>query len=70
MMKKAWFRRTVIIIGALMLLNMSLRTFLAINAGQPFLGQNYWGAPIGVYLMLPVLLFAIPLCLWWAIRNW
>jgi hypothetical protein len=64
------WKRAGIVVGALMALGISLRTFLAISRNEPFIGSNYWGAPIGTYLMLPVLVIGIPVGLWWSIRNW
>ena len=69
-MRSAWFRRTAIVIGALMTINVSLQAYVAFSSGQPFIGHNYWNAPIGTYLVLPVLVIGIPVGIWWAIRNW
>jgi hypothetical protein len=69
-MRSKWWRRSIIIVSGLMVIGVSLRAYMAISNGQPFMGANYWGAPVGTYLMLPVLLVGIPVGVWWAIRNW
>ena len=69
-MRSKWWRRVCIVAAAMLALSLTVQTYLAISEGRPFVGQNYWGAPIGTYLLIPVLLVAIPIGLWWAIRKW
>ena len=69
-MRSIWLKRAGIVLGALVALGFALRVFIALGAGKPFVGNNYWGAPIGTYLAIPVLVIGLPIGLWWCIRGW
>jgi hypothetical protein len=70
MMRSKWLRRAIVIVSALMVVSVALRAAVALQRGDPFMGENYWGAPVGVYLVLPILAAIIPIGIWWAIKYW
>jgi hypothetical protein len=70
MMRSKWLKRASIIALALITVSLALRAAVALQRGDPFMGENYWGAPIGVYLILPVLAVGIPIGIWLAIKHW
>lgn len=50
-------------------MGMALRAIAAIGQNEPFTGTNYWGAPVGAYLVLPVVAVGAVVGLWWLIRR-
>jgi hypothetical protein len=54
-MKRGW-RRTAVIVGAIMTANIWMQVLVALRDGDFNIGYNYWNAPIGAYSTLAVLL--------------
>ena len=51
---------TSIIVGALLLSMHWLKVFIYIESDNPFGHENYWGADVGTYLLLAVLIVLTP----------
>jgi len=66
-MRSKWLRRAGILMFACLaaIIGLWLVTFIGRNDLLP--GGS---APGAVWLVAPVLVIAIPIGLWWAIRNW
>jgi hypothetical protein len=65
-------RRAGIVLIGLLVVMATVWIYLAAASGELFFGATFGFATLpGVaYFVVPVLVVAIPVGLWWAIRNW
>jgi hypothetical protein len=68
-MRAPWLKVAGIIAIILLAAGMTVRAVMAISNSEPFTGANYWGAPVGPALILPVVVIGALGGLWWIIRR-
>jgi hypothetical protein len=71
-MRSRWLRRAGIVLFGLLAVMVAVWAFLAAVSGELFFGSTsgFAAAPGAAYLVVPVVVVAIPVGLWMAIRNW
>lgn len=69
-MRSPWIKVAGIIAIILIGVGLTMRAIVAISRNEPFTGSNYWGAPVGTALILPVVVVGALGGLWWLIRRW
>jgi heme A synthase len=67
--RSKWLRRAAIAVFAVFLLGALVANLLAIHAGSPWVGRNYWRQPIDTWGQLIVLLFLIGFGGYWLARH-
>ena len=65
---RGWYW-TALIVGALFLIQYWAEFFVLVRNGDPWGHKNYWGADVGTYLILAVLVVATPAYLWMAWKH-
>jgi hypothetical protein len=68
-MRSKWFRRVAIGVCAILLLGTLAANLLALRAGSPWVGRNYWHQPIDTWGQLIVLIFLVGFGAFWLARN-
>lgn len=71
-MRSRWLRRAGIVLFGLFAVMVTVWAFLAAVGGELFFGSTFGfaAAPGAAYLVVPVVVVAIPFGFWLAIRNW
>ena len=68
-MRTKWFRRVAIVVCSVFLLGTLTANLLALRAGSPWVGRNYWNQPIDTWGQLIVLVVLIGFGAMWLARN-
>jgi hypothetical protein len=68
-MRSPWLKWAGIVAIGLVVLGLAVRAVIAIGKSQPFTGSNYWGAPIGAFLVLAVVAVGAVCGLWWIVHR-
>jgi hypothetical protein len=66
---KGWYW-TAVVVGALFLVQYWIRFLALVANGDPWGYENYWGADVGTWLVLAILLIATPAYLFAAWKYW
>lgn len=64
------FRRTGIVVLALLLLTLWLRNLMALTNGDVWVGRNYWNQPVDTWGQLIVLIAVTGFGVVWLVRNY
>ena len=60
----------LLVLGGLFLLQYWTQFFIRLSSDEPVSHQTYWGADVGTYLLLGILVVATPFYVYMAWKNW